>query len=135
VSEPRDDRRAHALALGAREHGGEPVDAAFVCTPEPAAAAYALAALKPGGRLLLYATPPAPPAPPPVDWWSLFTRELTVLTSWGAGPADMRAALALLVSGGVDPRPWITHRVGLDETGRALAMQRSGETLKTIVVP
>jgi L-iditol 2-dehydrogenase len=135
VREPREDRRAHALALGARPHEGEPADVAFVCTPAPAAIADAVAALKPGGRLLVYATPPAAGAPVPVDWWSLFTRELTVLTSWGAGPADMREALALLAGGGVDPRPWITHRLGLEDTGRALDMQRSGETLKAVICP
>jgi L-iditol 2-dehydrogenase len=133
VREPRPERRAHAVR--AREHAGEPVDVAFVCTPAPAAAAEAAAALRPGGRLLLYATPPAPPVPPPVDWWTLFTRELTVLTSWSASPADVREALALLVSGAVDPRPWITHRLGLEETGRALEMARSGEALKAVICP
>jgi len=135
VREPQADRRAHALALGAREHAGEPVDVAFVCTPAPEAVADAVGALKPGGRLLVYATPPAPGTPVPVDWWSLFTRELTVRTSWGAGPADMREALALLASGGVDPRPWITHRLGLEDTGRALELQRTGEALKSVICP
>ena len=135
VREPRAERRDHALALGAREHGGEPVDVAFVCTAAPAAVAEAVAALRPGGRLLLYATPPAAGTPLPVDWHEHFTRELTVLTSWSAGPADMRAALARLAGGEVDPRPWVTHRVGLEATGRALELQRTGAALKAVIVP
>ena len=132
VSEPRPERRAHAAAP---DHAGEPVDVAIVCTPAADAIAYAVDALRPGGRLLLYATPPAEGAPAPVDWWALFRRELTVLTSWGAGPPDVRAALALLASGEVDPRPWITHRVALEETGRALELQRSGEAIKVVISP
>ena len=135
VSEPRPERRERALALGAREHGGEEVDVAVVCTGAPAAAVRAAEALGPGGRLLLYATPPAPGTPLPIDWSLQFRRELTVLTSWSAGPADMRAAVALLARGAVDPRPWVTHRLGLAETGRALELARSGEALKAVVLP
>jgi L-iditol 2-dehydrogenase len=47
----------------------------------------------------------------------------------------MLDALALLRSGAVDPLPWVTHRVGLDETGRALEMVRSGEAVKALVMP
>jgi L-iditol 2-dehydrogenase len=135
VSEPRPERRARAVALGARAHGGEQVDVAVVCTGAPAAAARAAEALAPGGRLLLYATPPAAGTPLPVDWSLQFRRELTVLTSWSAGPADMRAAVALLAGGAVDPRPWVTHRLGLADTGRALELARSGEALKAVVLP
>src|SRR5262249_44565686 len=96
VLEPRADRLAHALQLGARGHAGEPVDVAFVCTPAPEAVAAAANALRPGGRLLIYATPSAPGTPVPVDWWTQFTRELTLVTSWSAGPGDMRDALSAL---------------------------------------
>jgi Zn-dependent alcohol dehydrogenase len=35
----------------------------------------------------------------------------------------------------VDPRRLVTHVLGLDEVGRGLALQRSGEALKAVVVP
>jgi L-iditol 2-dehydrogenase len=47
----------------------------------------------------------------------------------------MRAALELVASGRVDPLPFVTHRLGLDETGRALELQRSGEAIKALVLP
>jgi L-iditol 2-dehydrogenase len=62
-------------------------------------------------------------------------RELDVTASWSAGPADMRAALALLASGRVAPLEIVTHRFPLEDTGAALAAQRSGEALKAIVLP
>jgi L-iditol 2-dehydrogenase len=134
VQEPRPDRRAVALELGARPHEGEGVHAALACTPRPEAIAAALAAVEPGGVLLLYAPPP-PGTPLGLDGADLFLREIDVRPSYSAGPGDMRAALTLLQAGTVDPRPLVTHVLGLDEVGRGLALQRSGEALKAVVVP
>jgi L-iditol 2-dehydrogenase len=134
VIEPRPDRRAIAEALGARPHEGEGVHAAIACTPQHEALAAALAPVEPGGVLLLYA-PPAPGTALGLDGAELFLREVDVRPSYSAGPSDMRAALALLQSGAVDPRPLVTHVLGLDEVGRGLALQRSGEALKAVVVP
>ena len=62
-------------------------------------------------------------------------RELEVTASWSAGPADMRAAHALLARGAVRPLEIVTHRFPLAQTGAALAAQRSGEALKAVVLP
>ena len=35
----------------------------------------------------------------------------------------------------LDPAPLVSHRVGLEDTGRALEMTRSGEALKAVVLP
>jgi L-iditol 2-dehydrogenase len=47
----------------------------------------------------------------------------------------MLAAHALLASGRVDPAPFVTHRLGLADTGRALELARTGEALKALVLP
>ena len=94
----------------------------------------AVAALAPGGTLCLYA-PPAPNGAPLIDGNALFLRELTVTASYSAGPGDMRAALELIASGRFDPLPLVSHRLPLDETLRALRLQRSGEALKVVVEP
>jgi L-iditol 2-dehydrogenase len=134
VREPRTARLELAEAWGAERHGNELVDVAIVCTPKPDAIAAAAASLAPGGTLCLYA-PPAPDAPPPLDGTALFLRELTVTASYSAGPQDMRDALELIASGQIDPLPLVSHRLALDEIGRALELQRSGEALKVVVVP
>jgi L-iditol 2-dehydrogenase len=134
VREPRPERLERALALGAELHGNEQVDVAIVCTPKPEAIAAAASALAPGGTLCLYA-PPAPGAPVPVDGSELFLRELTVTASYSAGPNDMRAALRIIAAGRIDPAPLVSHRLPLEETGRALELQRSAAALKVIVEP
>jgi threonine dehydrogenase-like Zn-dependent dehydrogenase len=47
----------------------------------------------------------------------------------------MRSALELLAEGTVDAGALVTHRLPLEETARALALQRSGEALKAVIVP
>jgi L-iditol 2-dehydrogenase len=134
VREPRPERLERAVALGAELHGNEQVDVAIVCTPKPEAIAAAASALAPGGTLCLYA-PPAPGAPVPVDGSELFLRELTLTASYSAGPNDMREALGLIAAGRIDPAPLVSHRLPLEETGRALELQRSAAALKVIVEP
>jgi L-iditol 2-dehydrogenase len=136
VAEPRPERRALAVAWGAEPYvpEGGSVDAAVVTTHLPAATVTAAAALGPGGRLCAYA-PPEPGAPIAVDGAEIFLRELTVMSSWSAGPADMRAALVLLQTGAVPTADLITHRCSLEQTGAALAAQRDGSALKAVVLP
>jgi len=134
VREPRPDRLRAAEAWGAERHGNEQVDVAIVCTPKPPAIAAAAAAIAPGGTLCLYA-PPAPGDPPALDGTAVFMREQTITASYSAGPHDMRAALELIAGGLIDPLPLVTHRLGLEDTGRALDLQRSGEALKAVVLP
>jgi hypothetical protein len=58
-----------------------------------------------------------------------------VTASWSAGPADMRAALALLRSGATRAPELLTAWFPLEQTGAALAAQRTGEVLKAVVLP
>ena len=91
-------------------------------------------ALAPGGTVCLYA-PPAPGAPPPLDGSDLFLRELAITASYSAGPRDMRAAFELIAGNRIDPLPLVSHRLPLDDTGRALDLQRSATALKVVVEP
>ena len=134
IREPRDDRRRRAQGLGAAHHTDEPVDVAFVTTADAGAIAGAAAALAPGGTLCLYATT-GPGTSLGLDTEQLFLREITVCSSWSAGPADMRGAYELIASGRIDVLALVTHRLELDETARALDLQRRGEALKAVVLP
>jgi L-iditol 2-dehydrogenase len=134
VREPRRERLELAEGWGAEAHGNEPVEVAIVCTPSTEAIAAAAGALAPGGTLCLYA-PPAPDAEPLFDGASLFLRGLTVTASYSATRAEMVTALGLLASGEIDVAPLITAVEPLSAAGAALARQRRGEGLKTVLVP
>jgi L-iditol 2-dehydrogenase len=134
VREPRPERLELAETWGAEHHGNELVDVAIACTPKPEAIEAAAEAVAPGGTLCFYA-PPAPDTPPRLDATALYLREITVTASYSAGPGDMRAALELIASGRIDPRKLVSHRLPLEETGRALDLQRHAGGLKVVVEP
>ncbi len=134
VREPRPERLALAEQLGGVPHAGEEADVAIVCTPAHAAIQDGLAALGPGGALCLYA-PPSPGEELAFPLWPLYMGEIEVHASYSAGPGDMLAALDLIASSRVDPLPLVTHRLPLDETARALELQRTGEAVKALVLP
>ena len=134
IREPRADRRRIAERMGALPHGAEPVDVAFVTTGDDRAIAGAGAALGVGGRLCLYATT-GPGTPIGLDTEQVFLREITVCSSWSAGPADMRAAHDLIAAGRIDVLRLVTHRLPLEETARALELQRRGAAVKAVIVP
>ena len=135
VREPRPERLERALALGAERHGNELVDVAIVCTPNAEAIAAGFAAVAPR-RLAVPVRAARPRARRSGSTATRCTsREVDVCASYSAGPGDMRAALALIAGGRVDPLPFVTHRVGLEDTGRALELQRTGEAIKALVLP
>ncbi len=142
--DPREDRRALARAAGAatpepltdavHEALGGPADQVFVCTSDPAAIAAALPLAGPAGVVQLFA-PPRPGTPVPLDLGAAFFREVTVQSTYSAGPLDTRDALALLAAGAVDAASIVSHRVPLAEVERAFALARSGEATKVVVEP
>jgi L-iditol 2-dehydrogenase len=144
--EPRPDRRELARAAGARPLagadgpavaealGGDLADQVFVCTSDRGAIADALHLAGPGGVVQLFA--PTPPGEPvPLDLGAVFFREVTVQSTYSAGPFDTRDALALLSSGAIDPAPLVSHRLPLERVQEAFALARSGSATKVVVEP
>jgi threonine dehydrogenase-like Zn-dependent dehydrogenase len=102
-------------------HGS--VDAVVLAAP--GGVETALAALEPGGTLLVFADAGAIPAAP------LYRRELTVVGSRSATPAHMREAVRLLP--GLDvPAPTV---LPLDRFAEGLELQRTRGAAKVVFVP
>ena len=144
--EPREDRRAAALAAGAvaafplpdaaavADALGGPAHQVFVCTSSADAIASALPLAGPAGVVQLFA-PPRPGTPVPLDLGATFFREVTIQSTYSAGPLDTRDALAQLASGAIDPGPLVSHRLPLAEVEEAFRLARSGEATKVVVEP
>ncbi len=144
--EPRADRRGPAEAAGAaalpapdpdalRDALGDALaDQVFVCTSDREGISSALHLAEPGGVVQLFA--PTPPGElVGLDLGSIFFREVTIQSTYSAGPFDTRDALALLVSGAVDADAVISHRLPLEEVEEAFRLARSGEATKVVVEP
>jgi 2-desacetyl-2-hydroxyethyl bacteriochlorophyllide A dehydrogenase len=134
VSEPRLERRATAIALGATalddadSTGTNSFDVVIDTSGSAAAITAALTRLAPGGRIVLVGLGDAHVPWPvgPVD----------IIPSFAYSDDDFRTAVDHIVSGRVLLGRFITHRFGLADTGAAIA--RSGQdpsVVKAIVEP
>ena len=94
----------------------------------------ALALVGPGGTVLLFAPPP-PEAMLPIKPNYLFFQEISLHTSYSAGPYETRLALELLRNGRIRPETVITHRFPLREAAQAFRLVANpGEALKAVIV-
>ena len=132
IREPDLARRELAQRWGAHPFDGEPVDVAIVTTTPPRDLADAATTVKPGGHVLLHADPP-PRTLIDIDAHMLAERELRLTASHGASAQHARAALTLLRAGAIPDL--ITARFSLALAGDALSAQRTGATLKAVVLP
>lgn len=142
--DPVPERRALATRSGADAHEtleGEH-DLVVVCAGHPDATRAAVRAAAPGGTVLLFAPTPAG-VEVPLDTHRMFFKEITVVTTYSAGPRDTREALRLMTGkGGRGQAPplrvhdLITHRVPLEQAGEALRLAASPtEALKVVLTP
>jgi L-iditol 2-dehydrogenase len=87
-----------------------------------------------GGTVLFFA-PPRPSEVLPVVPNRLFFQEVTVRTSYSAGPYETRLALDYLQQKRILPERVITHRFSLQEAPQAFRMvAQPGEALKAVIV-
>jgi len=107
-----------------------------VCAAAEAALQQAFAAVERGGVILLFAPAPAGTVVPlPINdvFWR---RDVTITTSYAAGPADCAAALELIRSKRIRVDDMITHRFGLGETVKGFQLVAAGgASLKVIIKP
>jgi L-iditol 2-dehydrogenase len=77
------------------------------------------------------------PTPPgemvPIDLGAIFWREVDLQSTYSAGPADIRDALAMLDDGRVRAQGIVTHHVPFDQVDEGFRLARTGEALKVVI--
>jgi L-iditol 2-dehydrogenase len=87
----------------------------------------------PGGTVLFFAPPP-PAAVLPLTPNTIFFQEISVRTSYSAGPYETRLALDLLRTGRLRPETVITHRFPLKHAAKAFRLVATpGDALKVVI--
>ena len=88
----------------------------------------------PGGTVLLFAPPP-PAEVLGITPNALFFQEITLRTSYSAGPYETRLALELLRTGRIRAESVITHRFALEDAAQAFQLvAKPGDALKAVIV-
>jgi 2-desacetyl-2-hydroxyethyl bacteriochlorophyllide A dehydrogenase len=114
----------HALSGGA--------DVAFEAVGRAATQEQALACLRTGGRLVLVGYSPETMS---LNSGRVMFRELEVVGSLGCRPVDYPRVIELARQGKVKVAELVTHRFPLDDIALAFDALRSGESIRSVVVP
>ena len=146
--EPDRQRRALASRLGMRYcldganpavvdeifdlTGGQGVDLAIPCCPDPAAMETSLQALAKGGRLGFFSSL-YPEKGLPFNLNLVHYKEITVAGGYGCTLKDNRTALDLLASGAIGVKGIVTREIPLEEVEAGLFMLKEKAALSVII--
>jgi len=115
-------------------NNGRMPDIVLVTPSKTSAMSQGLSLVGPGGTILLFAPPP-PDEVLPVLPNQLFFQEITLRTSYSAGPYETRQALELLQSGRIRSETVITHRFNLkDAAGAFRLVANPGDAIKAVIM-
>ena len=117
-------------AVRAASGGGAEV--AFEAVGKAATQEQALSCLKTGGRLVLVGYSPETMD---LNAGRVMFRELEVVGSLGCRPVDYPRVIEMARAGRLEVAGLVTHRFGLDEIESAFDALRSGESIRSVVVP
>src|SRR5438128_10534206 len=110
------------------------VDVAIVSTGNPKAIQPALASVRKGGTLLLFGAP-AQGATIDLDVGALFSRQISIVTSYSCIESDIHRALGFLAKREIDLQSIVTDRFALQDAPKALEHARTSRTaVKTLVL-
>jgi L-iditol 2-dehydrogenase len=127
-----------AAGLGATPSADEPVaglglDVAFEAAGEDAALDDAIAAVRPGGRVVVVGIPTGDRSS--FNASAARRKGLTLLLSRRMTPADLPRAIRLAAAGEVELAPLVTARYGLEDWRRAFDDLAARHGLKVVVEP
>jgi L-iditol 2-dehydrogenase len=110
------------------------VDLAIVSTGNPKAIQPALASVRKGGKVLMFGAP-AQGSSIDLDVGALFSRQISIVTSYSCVESDIHRALGFLTRGDIDLRSMVTDRFALRDAPKALEHARTSRTaVKTMIV-
>ena len=113
---------------------GRGADGVLLTAGNPALVSTALGWLREGGTCTIFASL-HPDSNVRLDWNQLYYRELNIISSYSASPADLAEALELLGQGAVRVADLTNNTFPLEQFSDALAAIESRTILKAIVTP
>ncbi len=116
-------------------NAGRLVDRVIVCAGSLKAAKQAIYSVERGGIILFFAVP-EPGKDPTIPLNDFWRKEITLATSYGAAPIDLKESLKLLKSKTIDAKKMITHRFSLDQAGKGFKIAAEADKcLKVVLIP
>lgn len=92
----------------------------------------AIASLRDGGTLLLFAGTPNM-AEVPLNLYQLWRREINLVSSYSPDPVSLNDAYSLIVQRVVRVEGIVSHQMPLEEIGKGIELAANGKALKVII--
>ena len=112
---------------------GRGVDVAIVATSSLKALEDAIDMVRKGGAIMMFGVP-SKGATMNLDMSKIYSKEITLVTSYAASDKDTKEALDLIESKKIDVRQLITHTYPIMDTQKAFDHARTGENAMKIII-
>lgn len=112
---------------------GRGVDVAIVATSSLKALEDAIDVVRKGGAVMMFGVP-SKGAKMDLDMSKIYSKEITLVTSYAASDNDTKEALRLIESSQIDVKQLITHTYPITDTQKAFDHARSGENAMKIII-
>ncbi|MGD8708209.1 MAG: zinc-dependent dehydrogenase [Nitrosopumilaceae archaeon] len=109
------------------------VDVAIVATSSLKALEDAIEMVRNGGAIMMFGVP-SKGAKIDLDMSKIYSKEITLVTSYAASDNDTKEALRLIESGEIDVKQLVTHTYSINDSQKAFDHARSGESAMKIVI-
>ena len=125
-----DENRKQKILDGTEGRG---VDVAIVATSSLKALEDAIDMVRKGGYVMMFGVP-SKGAQLNLDMSKIYSKEITLVTSYAASDKDTKEALDLIESSKIDVKQLITHTYPITESQKAFDHARTGENAMKIII-
>lgn len=115
------------------EHTGGGVDVAIVATSSLAALADAIKMVRSGGHIMMFGVP-SRGASMNLDMSEIYSKEITLHTSYAASDKDTKEALHMIESRIIDVQQLVTHTYQISDSQSAFEHAQSGADAMKIII-
>jgi len=112
---------------------GRGVDVAIVATSSLKALEDAIDMVRKGGTVMMFGVP-SKRAKLDLDMSKIYSKEITLVTSYAASDKDTKDALTLIESSQIDVKQLITHTYSITDSQKAFDHARSGDNAMKIII-
>ncbi|MCH6586640.1 MAG: zinc-binding dehydrogenase, partial [Thaumarchaeota archaeon] len=112
---------------------GRGVDVAIVATSNLKALEDAIDMVRKGGTVMMFGVP-SKEAKLDLDMSKIYSKEITLVTSYAASDKDTAEALNLIESSQIDVKQLITHTYPIVDSQKAFDHARSGDNAMKIII-
>ena len=109
------------------------VDVAIVATSSLHAFQDAIKLVRKGGTVVMFGVP-SKGATTEIDMSVVYSKEISIVTTYAASDMDTKNALELISSGNVDVKSLVTHKYSLDDSQKAFEHAKTGENAMKIII-